>query len=149
MAFAEPSATLYADALTLTAPTVPVPKGNGTIDDSMPSKAPEIWRADVEATRRVLPPHKILSVSVVATPEPDWTSDDLAEDFARCAKWAVESGADCVEAKLRSPWPLRVVTSRPEPLRSDQPHLPPLAGSRRVRSTEGRCLPDRDSSGAA
>jgi dihydroorotate dehydrogenase len=69
----------------------------------MPSKAPEIWRADVEATRRALPANKILSVSVVATPEPDWTPDDLADDFALCAKWAVESGADCVEANFSCP----------------------------------------------
>jgi dihydroorotate dehydrogenase len=77
--------------------------GSWAMSFGMPSKAPDVWRADVEATRRALPPHKILSVSVVATPEPDWTRDDLAEDFARCAKWAVDSGADCVEANFSCP----------------------------------------------
>jgi len=69
----------------------------------MPSQPPDIWRADVEATRRALPATKILSVSVVATPERHWTLDDIAEDFARCAAWAVESGADCIEANFSCP----------------------------------------------
>src|SRR5690606_20418077 len=46
---------------------------------------------------------KVLSVSVVATPEPDWTIDALAADYARCARWAVESGADCIEANFSCP----------------------------------------------
>lgn len=77
--------------------------GSWAVSFGMPSKAPDLWHADVEATRRALPKNKILSVSVVATPEPAWTPDDLAEDFARCARWAVESGADCVEANFSCP----------------------------------------------
>jgi dihydroorotate dehydrogenase (NAD+) catalytic subunit len=77
--------------------------GSWAVSFGMPSKAPDVWRADIEATRRALPRHKVLSVSVVATPEPDWTRDDLAADFARCAKWAVESGADGVEANFSCP----------------------------------------------
>jgi dihydroorotate dehydrogenase len=69
----------------------------------MPSKSPEVWRADIESTRRALPRIKILNVSVVATPQDDWTLDDVAADFARCAKWAVESGADSVEANFSCP----------------------------------------------
>ena len=77
--------------------------GSWAVSFGMPSRAPDVWRADVEATRRALPGNKILSVSVVATPEPNWTLDDLAADFARCAKWAVESGADCIEANFSCP----------------------------------------------
>jgi dihydroorotate dehydrogenase len=69
----------------------------------MPSRSPDVWRADVTATRRALPRGKVLSVSVVATPQPDWTPADLADDYARCARWAVESGADCVEANFSCP----------------------------------------------
>jgi dihydroorotate dehydrogenase len=69
----------------------------------MPSRPPEIWRADVEATRRAIPRGKVLSVSVVATPQPEWTTNELADDYARCARWAVESGADCVEANFSCP----------------------------------------------
>jgi len=78
-------------------------RGSWAVSFGMPSKSPDVWRADIEATRRALPKHKLLSVSVVATPEPHWTVDDLAEDFARCARWAVESGADAVEANFSCP----------------------------------------------
>ena len=69
----------------------------------MPSKAPDAWRADIEQTRDRLPKGKLLSVSVVASVQPDWSMDDLADDYAQCAKWAVESGADCVETNFSCP----------------------------------------------
>lgn len=69
----------------------------------MPSKAPEVWRADVENTRNLLPHGKVLVVSVVATEQPDWKIEQLADDYARCAKWAVESGADAVEMNFSCP----------------------------------------------
>jgi dihydroorotate dehydrogenase len=78
-------------------------RGSWAVSFGMPSKSPDVWRADVEATRHALPKQKILSVSVVATPEDNWTLDDVADDFAHCAKWAVESGADCVEANFSCP----------------------------------------------
>jgi dihydroorotate dehydrogenase len=81
----------------------PDPRGSWAVSFGMPSKSPDVWRADVEATRRALPKHKVLSVSVVATPENHWTIEDVAGDFASCAKWAVESGADCVEANFSCP----------------------------------------------
>jgi dihydroorotate dehydrogenase (NAD+) catalytic subunit len=77
--------------------------GSWAVSFGMPSMAPDVWRADVEWTRMHLPKEKLLSVSVVATPEPGWTADDLADDFARCARWAVESGADCVETNFSCP----------------------------------------------
>lgn len=78
-------------------------QGTWAVSFGMPSKAPEYWRRDVEATRRRLPKGKVLSVSVVATPEDHWTADEVADDFACCARWAVESGADCVEANFSCP----------------------------------------------
>ncbi|MGC3972438.1 MAG: hypothetical protein QM775_35365 [Pirellulales bacterium] len=69
----------------------------------MPSKAPDVWRADVEQTRKLLPKGKVLVVSVVATEQPGWTIDDMAADYARCARWAVESGADAVETNFSCP----------------------------------------------
>src|SRR5262249_46205729 len=77
--------------------------GSWAVSFGMPSMAPDVWRADVEWTRGRLPNDKVLSVSVVASPRPDWSVDDLAGDFARCAKWAVESGADCVETNFSCP----------------------------------------------
>jgi len=78
-------------------------RGSWAVSFGMPSRAPEIWRADIERTRQTLAKNKILSVSVVATPNPEWTIDDLADDFALCARWAVESGADCIEANFSCP----------------------------------------------
>lgn len=77
--------------------------GSWAVSFGMPSKAPEVWRPDVEETRRRLPADKKLSVSVVATPEPNWTLDQVADDYARCARWAVESGADFVELNFSCP----------------------------------------------
>jgi dihydroorotate dehydrogenase (NAD+) catalytic subunit len=77
--------------------------GSWAVSFGMPSKAPDVWRADVEWTRRRLAKEKLLSVSVVASPQSDWSLEDLADDFARCARWAVESGADCVETNFSCP----------------------------------------------
>jgi len=35
--------------------------------------------------------------------QPSWTLEDLAEDYAQCAKWAVESGADAIETNFSCP----------------------------------------------
>lgn len=78
-------------------------RGSWAVSFGMPSMEPEVWRRDVEWTRRTLPAGKVLSVSVVGTMQPGWTLDDLAADYALCARWAVESGADCVEANLSCP----------------------------------------------
>lgn len=65
--------------------------------------SPDVWRADIEDARRHLAPDKVLSVSVVGTVQEGWNIDDLANDYARCARWAVESGADCVETNFSCP----------------------------------------------
>jgi dihydroorotate dehydrogenase (NAD+) catalytic subunit len=77
--------------------------GSWAVSFGMPSKPPEDWRADVTWTRDQLPPEKLLSVSVVATPQPEWAVDDLAADFAQCARWAIDSGADAVETNFSCP----------------------------------------------
>ncbi len=78
-------------------------QGSWAISYGMPSMEPDDWRADVAWTRKHLPKHSILSVSVVGTMQEGWSLDDLADDYARCASWAVESGADCVETNLSCP----------------------------------------------
>ncbi len=69
----------------------------------MPSMEPDVWRRDVDWTRQRLPQGKLLSVSVVGSILPNWTIEQLAEDYALCARWAVESGADCVETNFSCP----------------------------------------------
>jgi dihydroorotate dehydrogenase len=78
-------------------------QGSWAVSFGMPSRRPEIWRADVEWTRRQLSSEKLLAVSVVASPEPGWSLDELAADYAQCARWAVERGADCVETNFSCP----------------------------------------------
>ena len=69
----------------------------------MPSSSPSVWRRDVEWTRERLSPNQVLSVSVVGSQQAGWSLKDLADDYATCAKWAVESGANVVEANFSCP----------------------------------------------
>jgi dihydroorotate dehydrogenase len=78
-------------------------KGSWAVSFGMPSADPETWRRDIEWTRKHLPKGKILSVSVVGSVQDGWTMDDLAHDYALCACWAVESGADCIETNFSCP----------------------------------------------
>lgn len=78
-------------------------QGSWAVSFGMPSSLPDIWRRDIESTRDKLPVGKILSVSVVGTMQDGWTLQELAEDYALCARWAVESGADCVETNFSCP----------------------------------------------
>ena len=80
-----------------------VMNGSWAVSFGMPSKAPSFWRDDVAATRLRLAKGKFLCVSVVATAEDGWSIDDLAADYAQCANWATESGADGVEANFSCP----------------------------------------------
>lgn len=78
-------------------------QGSWAVSFGMPSKSPEVWRDDVQWTRLQLAPTQRLCVSVVASVQDGWSIGDLADDYARCAKWAVESGADIVEANFSCP----------------------------------------------
>ena len=77
--------------------------GSWAVSFGMPSTDPGIWRRDVEESRSRLSPEKLLSVSVVGTVQPGWTIDDLAADYATCAKWAVDAGADSIETNFSCP----------------------------------------------
>lgn len=77
--------------------------GSWAVSFGMPSMVPDAWRADIEDTRSRLPSHKLLSVSVVGTVQPGWSTDDLAADYAECARLAAESGADAIEMNFSCP----------------------------------------------
>ena len=53
--------------------------------------------------RKALPAGKVLSVSVVGTIQAGWDMERLAKDYAACARWAVDSGADAIEANFSCP----------------------------------------------
>lgn len=69
----------------------------------MPSMGPEVWQADVALAKGCLDDGQMLIVSVVATPESGATPQSVAEDFAQCAAWARDAGADVVEANFSCP----------------------------------------------
>ncbi|MBH57127.1 MAG: hypothetical protein CMJ82_08085 [Planctomycetaceae bacterium] len=77
--------------------------GSWAVSYGMPSSDPNLWRADVKQTRSLLDERKILCVSIVGSVQPDWTLQQLADDYAACALQAIESGADCVEANFSCP----------------------------------------------
>ena len=77
--------------------------GTWAVSFGMPSSSPEEWRRDVEATRNALDDRKCLAVSVVGTQQDGWGLQELASDYAQCAKWAVQSGADVIEANFSCP----------------------------------------------
>jgi dihydroorotate dehydrogenase len=77
--------------------------GSWAVSFGMPSMPPDAWRADVEDTRKLLAAEKLLSVSVVGTVQPGWSTDDLAADYAQCARWAVDAGADAIEMNFSCP----------------------------------------------
>jgi hypothetical protein len=80
------------------APTLAVSLGQ-------PSMEPDVWRKDVRRAKERLGPGQILIVSVAGTPGPGRDADALVLDYARCAAWAAESGADAVEVHLAVPDP--------------------------------------------
>lgn len=69
----------------------------------MPSSPPEIWREDVSRAKSVLADRQMLIVSVVGTPKENSSLFDLADDYAECAAYAAEAGADVIEANLSCP----------------------------------------------
>jgi dihydroorotate dehydrogenase (NAD+) catalytic subunit len=79
--------------------------GDPTIAVSMglPSMEPEVWRKDVRRAREKLAAGQVLIVSVVGTPEPGGDAESLVADYAQCAAWAAEAGADAVEVHLAVP----------------------------------------------
>ena len=77
--------------------------GSWAVSFGMPSMTPDEWRRDIEWTRQNLPEEKLLSVSAVGTIQPGWSITDLAEDYAQCIRWAVDSGADTVEINFSCP----------------------------------------------
>jgi dihydroorotate dehydrogenase len=78
-------------------------EGNWAVSFGMPSKTPETWMPDIALARRRLPANKLLSVSVVGTMRSGWSLDELADDYAICAREAASHGADAIEINLSCP----------------------------------------------
>jgi dihydroorotate dehydrogenase len=74
-----------------------------SVSFGMPSRDPRDWMPDVAAARRLLGPRQVLVVSVVASPGPGSTADDIVRDFGDLAAMTREAGAQLVEANLSCP----------------------------------------------
>jgi dihydroorotate dehydrogenase len=70
-----------------------------------PSMEPDVWRKDVHRAKDRLGPGQLLIVSVIGTLPPGGDLESLIADYAQCAAWAAESGADAVEVHLATPDP--------------------------------------------
>jgi dihydroorotate dehydrogenase (NAD+) catalytic subunit len=81
--------------------------GGATIAVSLgePSMEPEVWRKDLRRAKERIVRGQVLIASVIGTPRPGGDAEALIADYALCAGWAAESGADAVEIHLATPDP--------------------------------------------
>ncbi|MFH1737751.1 MAG: dihydroorotate dehydrogenase [bacterium] len=93
----------------------PIEQSTWTVSYGMPSTDPEIWKEDARCAKEALRQGQILIVAVVGTPREGWGIDELFDDYAQCALWAKEAGADVVETNLSCP---NVTTSEGQIYRS-------------------------------
>jgi dihydroorotate dehydrogenase (NAD+) catalytic subunit len=69
----------------------------------LPSPDPGEWRADVMRAKSKIRPSQALIVSVAGTPAQGGEPELLADDYALCARWAADAGADVIEVHLSCP----------------------------------------------
>ena len=84
------------------------PVNNGaTIAVSLgePSMEPEVWRKDLRRAKERIGHGQVLIVSVIGTHHPGADTEALITDYAQCAAWAAEAGADAIELHLAAPDP--------------------------------------------
>jgi dihydroorotate dehydrogenase (NAD+) catalytic subunit len=73
------------------------------ISTGLPSVDPAVWRKDVRRAKDRLTRGQILAVGVVGTPVDGGDAEALALDYARCAAWAADAGADVIAVHLAGP----------------------------------------------
>ena len=81
--------------------------GNVTLAVSLgtPSMEPDVWRKDIRRSRERIGKGQVLVVSVLGTTPLGGDREGLVGDYAQCARWAAEAGADVVEVHLAWPDP--------------------------------------------
>jgi dihydroorotate dehydrogenase (NAD+) catalytic subunit len=70
-----------------------------------PSMEPDVWRKDVTRARERIGKGQVLVVSVLGSLPPGGDREALVTDYALCARWAAEAGADAIEVHLAWPDP--------------------------------------------
>jgi dihydroorotate dehydrogenase (NAD+) catalytic subunit len=71
----------------------------------MPSMEPDVWRKDIGRARERIGKGQVLIVSVLGTLPTGGDREALVADYAQCARWAAEAGADVIEVQLAWPDP--------------------------------------------
>ncbi len=98
----------------------------------LPSPDPGEWRADVMRAKSKIRPSQALIVSVAGTPAQGGGPELLADDYAVCARWAADAGADVIEVHLSCP---NITSEQPQML-FENPALSALIAER-VRRAVG------------
>jgi dihydroorotate dehydrogenase (NAD+) catalytic subunit len=85
----------------------PANNGGATIAVSLgePSMEPDVWRKDLRRAKERIGRGQVLIASVIGTPRPGGDAEALSADYAQCAAWAAECGADAIELQLATPDP--------------------------------------------
>jgi dihydroorotate dehydrogenase len=79
---------------------------------------PDVWRKDIRRARERIGKGQVLIVSVLGTVPPGGDQEALAADYALCARWAAEAGADAIEVQLAWPDPF---ADQSQPIYEDLP----------------------------
>ena len=66
----------------------------------VPSMEPDVWRKDVRRAKERIGRGQVLIVSVLGSVPAGGDLEALVADYAACARWAAEAGADVVEVQL-------------------------------------------------
>lgn len=69
----------------------------------VPSKDPDVWQEDVAKTLALIGEGQLLIVSVMGTQTGAKNEDEFVNDYAKCAKLALEAGAKVIEVNLSCP----------------------------------------------
>ncbi|QQG44153.1 MAG: hypothetical protein HYW86_04820 [Candidatus Roizmanbacteria bacterium] len=69
----------------------------------VPSKDPDVWQEDVAKTLDLIGEGQLLIVSVMGTQTGAKNEDEFIDDYAKCAKLALEAGAKIIEINLSCP----------------------------------------------
>lgn len=83
-----------------------------------PSMEPDVWRKDVRRARERIGKGQVLIVSVLGTLPSGGDREALVADYALCAQWAAEAGADVIEVHLAWPDPF---ADQPQAIYEDLP----------------------------
>ena len=84
----------------------------------VPSMEPDVWRKDVRRAKERIGRGQILVVSVLGSVPVGGDREALVADYAACARWAAEAGADVVEVHLAWPDPF---ADQPQAIYEDLP----------------------------